>query len=77
MLRLWTLIGVSSRYDLVKSLIGQGHKSIWFPYLQLWQIGNGCVKFSKVQAEHDDLIVQWAAINYGIHLVYIVHLTHF
>lgn len=37
--------------------------------------GNGRIKFSKVQAERDDLIVQWAAIDYHISLVNRINLV--
>ena len=70
MLRLRTLIGLSSRNDLVKSLVRDSDPCGF----HISYYGNGCIKFSKVQTQRDDLIIKWAAIDYDIHLVYIVKL---
>lgn len=70
MLKPRTLIGLSSRYDLVKSLVRDSDPCGF----HISNYGNGSIKFSKVQTQRDDLIVQWAAKDYDIHLVYIVKL---
>lgn len=53
------LIGLSSKYDLVKGLIRDSDPCGF----HICNYGNGCIKFSKVQAQRDDLIIQGAAIS--------------